>query len=163
MTLDSYLAYGILVLAGLLLLIVELFLPGGLLGIIGLLSIICAMGVGFVIFPSPWGFFSALGIIIFCSIAFILWIQLFPRSRLGNRIILSSSGADQKSSLPPAPDLIGQTGETVTALRPAGVAMFNGKRHDVLADGGQWLEAGRSVIIKKISDGHLIVALPPES
>lgn len=149
--------YAALLAAGLLLLIAEVFLPGGVAGVIGGLALLGAMGIGLVAFPPPWGFLSAVAIVVFGGIGLLLWVQLFPRSRTGKRITLRTDGATYKSAAPPSSCLIGATGESVTALRPGGVALVDGKRYDVLADGGEWIAAGATVRISAIRDGNLIV------
>lgn len=149
--------YVALLAAGLLLIIAEVFLPGGVAGVIGGLALLGAMGVGLAIFPPPWGFLSALAIVIFGGIGLLLWVQLFPRSRTGKRITLRTDGATFKSAAPPSRDLIGAAGEAVTALRPGGIALIAGRRFDVLADGGEWIAAGAAVRVSAIRDGHLVV------
>lgn len=149
--------YVALLAAGLLLVAAEVFLPGGVAGVIGALALLAAMGVGLLHFPAPWGFLSALAIVVFGGIILLLWVQIFPRTRTGQRIMLNTNGASFKTVTPP-PDLIGTVGEAITALRPAGTALLGGKRYDVLADGGEWLEAGTRIRVKTIRDGHLIVA-----
>jgi membrane-bound serine protease (ClpP class) len=143
---------------GLLLVIAEIFIPGGIVGMFGVMALLGAMGLGLAIFPSPWGFLSALGIIVFGGIFLLLWIQYFPRTRTGRRIALRLDGADYKSAAAPAPALRGASGEAITALRPAGIALIDGKRYDVLADGGEWIAAGAAIRVSDIRDGHLIVS-----
>jgi membrane-bound ClpP family serine protease len=48
------------------------------------------------------------------------------------------------------------TGEAVSTLRPSGIAKFNGRRVDVVAD-GEWIEAGQAVKISSTSNGHISV------
>ncbi len=142
--------------AGLLLIIAEVFIPGGVAGVIGGLAMLAAMGVGLAYFPPPWGFISAISIVVFGGIALLLWVQLFPRSRTGKRIALHTDGAAFKSAAP-EPGLVGAAGEAVTALRPAGIALIGGKRYDVLAEGGEWIAAGAAVRVSAIRDGNLLV------
>jgi membrane-bound serine protease (ClpP class) len=155
--------YVALLAAGLLLIIAEVFLPGGVAGVIGGLALLGAMGVGLAVFPPPWGYLSALGIVIFSGIGLLLWVRLFPRSQAGRRITLRTDGATYKSAAPLSSHLVGATGESVTALRPGGVALLDGKRYDVLADGGEWIAAGAALRVSAIRDGNLIVraANPP--
>ncbi|MGB4240406.1 MAG: hypothetical protein WBK37_03780, partial [Kiritimatiellia bacterium] len=108
--------YIALIAGGLLLVIAEVFLPGGVAGVLGALALVGAMGLGFAAFPAPWGFLSALGIVVFGGIVLLLWVQLFPRSRVGQRITLASDGSDFKAARPSA-ELVGAQGEAVTALR----------------------------------------------
>lgn len=148
--------YVTLLAAGLLLIVAEVFVPGGVAGVIGGLALLAAMGVGLFAFPAPWGFLSALAIVVFGGIALLLWIQIFPRSKTGRRIALRTDGTAIKTAAP-APDLLGAAGESVTTLRPAGIALIQGKRYDVLADGGDWIAAGTAVRVSAIRDGQLVV------
>lgn len=81
----------------------------------------------------------------------------FPRSRTGKRITLQTDSATYKSSAVPSGHLLNASGEAVTALRPGGVALIDGKRCDVLADGGEWIAAGAAIRVCAIRDGNLIV------
>ncbi len=148
--------YIALIASGLLLVIAEVFLPGGVAGGIGALALVGAMGLGFAVFPAPWGLLSALGIVVFGGIALLLWVQLFPRSRVGQRITLASDGRDFKAARP-TDDLIGVRGEALTALRPAGIAMLHDRRYDVLAEGGDWIPAGTAIRVSAVRDGQLLV------
>ena len=153
----SYLSwYAAALAAGLLLIIAEVFIPGGVAGVIGALGLLAAMGIGLAEFPAPWGFLSAIAIVVFGGIALLLWVQLFPRSRVGKRIALRTDGASFKSAAPSS-ELAGAVGEAATALRPGGIALINGKRYDVLADGGDWIAAGAPIRVSAIRDGHLFV------
>ncbi len=154
--------YIALLAAGLLLIAAEVFIPGGVAGLVGGLALLGAMAVGLLAFPAPWGFLSALAIVVFGGIALLLWVQLFPHTRTGRRIALRADGADFKSAAPP-PELAGAAGEAVTALRPAGTALLGGRRFDVLAADGEWIPAGAAIRVKAIQDGHVIVQAAPDS
>ncbi len=147
--------YVALLAAGLLLIIAEVFIPGGVAGVIGGLALLAAMGLGLAVFPSPWGFLSAIAIVVFGGIALLTWVQLFPRSRVGKRIALRTDGAAFKSASPDR-ELLGAVGEAATALRPAGIAIIAGKRYDVLAE-GEWIVAGAAIRVSAIRGGQLHV------
>ena len=157
MNMNPFTLYVALLAAGLLLIIAEVFIPGAVAGVIGGLALLAAMGVGMVAFPAPWGFISAISIVVFGGIALLMWVQLFPRSGTGKRITLQTDSATYKSAAAPASSLIGNTGEAVTALRPSGTALIDGKRYDVLADGGEWIAAGVAISVSAIRDGNLFV------
>ena len=148
--------YLALLAAGLLLIVAEVFIPGGVAGVVGGLALMGAMGLGLTAFPAPWGFLSAIAIVVFGGIGLLTWVQLFPRSRVGKRIALRTDGADQKTA---APDrgLLGAAGEAATALRPAGIAVIAGKRYDVLAAGGEWIVAGAAIRVCALRDGQIHV------
>ena len=156
MNLSPFSWYVALLAAGLLLIVAEVFLPGGVAGVIGGLALLGAMGVGLAAFPAPWGFLSAIAIVVFGGIGLLTWVQLFPRSRVGKRIALRTDGADQKSAAPDR-ELLGAAGEAATALRPAGIAIIAGKRYDVLAADGEWIVGGAAIRVSAIRGGQLHV------
>lgn len=155
--------YIALLAGGLMLILAEIFIPGGIAGLFGGLAMLVAMGVGLHLFPPPWGFVSAMGIVVFGGVFLLLWVQFFPRSRTGRRITLQLDGAAYKSAAPPPDTLRGAAGEAATALRPGGIALIQGKRYDVLAEGGEWIAAGASIRVRDIHNGHLVVAAAEDS
>lgn len=148
--------YIALLAAGLLLVVAEVFIPGGVVGVAGGLALLGAAAIGLAKFPAPWGFLSAVSIVVFGGIGLLLWVQIFPRSRAGKRIALRADGAEFKSAAA-SRDLVGAPGEALTALRPGGIALVGGKRYDVLADGGEWIAAGAAIRVSDVRDGHVIV------
>lgn len=150
--------YAALLVGGFLLVVAEIFIPGGIAGAVGALALLGAMAMGLSIFPPPWGALSAIGIVVFGGVFLLLWIQYFPRSRVGARLALRTDGATYKAAMPPSESLVGASGETLTALRPGGIALIGGRRYDVLADGGDWIPAGAAIRVGKIRDGRLVVS-----
>lgn len=146
-----------LVASGLLLAVAEVFLPGGVAGTIGALMLLAAMVLGLAVFPGPWGLIAVLAIVVFGGIAFLLWIQFFPRSRAGRRITLQADSTAIKT-VAASNELLGASGETLTALRPAGVALIGGQRYDVLATSGMWIPAGANIQVSAIRDGRIEVS-----
>ena len=68
------------------LIIAEVFIPGGIAGVFGAVALLAAMGLGLAIFPPPWGLFSAVAMVVFGGIFILLWVQVFPRTRAGRRL-----------------------------------------------------------------------------
>jgi membrane-bound serine protease (ClpP class) len=148
--------YITLLLAGFVLIGMEIFIPGGILGVIGSVAWLGAAIVGLIKFESPWNMLSALALMIAGVVTFIVWIKYFPKSRMGKSLSLSDDTADYKSHSLMDEYPIGTLGEAVSTLRPSGIARFDGKRIDVVAD-GEWVEAGHSVKISSTADGHISV------
>jgi len=157
MNMSPFFWYVALLAAGLFLIIAEVLIPGGIAGAFGALALLTAMGIGLASFPAPWGFISAISIVVFGGLALLLWIQLFPRSRAGRRITLRTDGSTYTPTRPPSEDLVDVIGESVTALRPGGIAVIKRKRYDVLAEGGEWIAAGAAIRVCSIHDGNIIV------
>lgn len=147
--------YFTLLLAGFVLIGMEIFIPGGILGIFGSVAWISAAVVGWRNFPDPLNMVSAFSLLLVGLLTFVVWIRYFPKSPIGKSLSLNENTASYKShnvtELP-----VGTVGEAVSTLRPSGIARFDGQRLDVVAD-GEWIEAGESVKISSISGGHISV------
>lgn len=130
----------ILIALGILLVFVEiLILPGfGAAGIPGL--IIFCVGIGLV-----WGKSGVTTALIYACVALIfvipisiIGLSLFRDSPIGKTFILSASEKTE-DGFQAAPKelmtLVGKSGKTVTPLRPAGVALINGQRVDIVTQG----------------------------
>jgi membrane-bound ClpP family serine protease len=145
--------FGILLLiAGLLLLLVEVhLLPGrGMAAILGLILVFSGL---FVALDGHAFGFSVASIV--TSITAVMFITYLPKSpvwkQLGNELA-------SRAALVPLSDLIGQTGQTVTALRPMGTAEFAGRKITVVTE-GEFIEPQTSIVVKSI-DGERIVVDP---
>jgi membrane-bound serine protease (ClpP class) len=147
--------YWILLVLGILMLGAEIFLPGGLLGILGAVCLVSAATVGFWAFGPQLGFLSLLGIVVFTGIGLAVWIRFFPRTAIGQRLELKRDGHDFKSH-PDHRMLIGKTGTAVSVLRPSGIAAIDGKRVDVVAD-GDWIEEGSPIIVTRVEGPRIEV------
>ncbi|MEM6792983.1 MAG: NfeD family protein [Acidobacteriota bacterium] len=53
-------------------------------------------------------------------------------------------------------DLVGQTGETLSELRPSGKARIDGRRLNVETE-GDWIDRGESVVVTRQTEGRLVV------
>ena len=112
--------------------------------------------MGFSSFPAPWNLLSAVALLFAGVLTFVVWIRYFPKSRIGKSLSLDEDGADFKAHTADEKMEIGTVGEALSDLRPSGVARFDGKRIDVVAD-GEWIEAGSAIKISSTADGHISV------
>lgn len=141
-----------LLVLGYLLLLAELFVPGGVLGIIGFGVIVYAVKLAFEI-SSFWG----IGTIIFSLFVTVTGVIGFARSKAAKRLMLSDEdGKTWRSSGDEIAALLGKTGTTVSTLRPSGVADFDGVRVDVVSD-SEFLEAGTQVRVCHVEGNRVVV------
>jgi membrane-bound serine protease (ClpP class) len=138
---------------GYLLLFLELFLPGGILGVLGTLSVLYACYLAFGL-STGWGT-AALGLSIVVA---VVAIRLFVRSRVGkNLMMVGDEGARGWRANEAGLDaLLGQEGTTLTALRPAGMAAIGDRRVDVVAD-SEFLGAGVRVRVCEVEGNRVLV------
>lgn len=144
-----------LLLAGVVLIGIEMYAPGGVIGALGGLALAGAMFVGFR-FPPPWGGWSAMLIVAGCGLGLFWWARVFPKTKAGKKLSLLREGNDFKSGNPEWKNLEGHEGITLTALRPAGLAEIDGRRVDVTAS-VQWLDAGQPVRVVSVQGIRVIV------
>lgn len=121
----------ILVAIGLVAVLAELILPGGLLGIVGALCLIGAVIVTFVEYGATAGVVG-LFLLIGLGIATIGWWMKYFHKLPGTKqlILHSESGKDEEVQ----DELIGLSGIALTDLVPSGHARIGGEKYDVMAE-----------------------------
>jgi len=144
-----------LILIGTVAILLELFLPGGIIGILGALCLLGAIIKTF----SEYGFNAGLavttGILVFTCIALYLWMKHFDRLPWIKPLILTQTVGNANS-----PDknheLIDKTGETLTDLGPSGKALIGNEKFDVIAESG-YIDKGTPVTVVKANGSKIVV------
>jgi membrane-bound serine protease (ClpP class) len=153
---DSLLFPIILQLVGVVVIIAEIILPSG-----GILSIV-ALGVfGYSLFidfneiSMTIGFSFVAADLILIPVLVIVGLKLLARSPVTLRKTLSrKEGVSSQSS--ELESYVGTQGNAVTDLRPAGIAVINGKRLDVVTR-GEYLEKDSAIIVTAVTGNQIIV------
>jgi membrane-bound serine protease (ClpP class) len=122
-----------LIVVGALLILLETLLPGMIAGTIGSFSVVAGVILSYQYFGLYVGNLVLLGVCAGLVVGVIFWLKYFPESRVAQRFVSQSSVGDIGTA---RPDLLHQTGTAVTSLRPSGTAVINGKRIDVVTEGG---------------------------
>ena len=148
---------GLLAIVGLLalgyiLLFLEVFVPGGVLGVLGALAMIYACYLAFGL-SAAWGV-AAVGLsLVVAAVA----VRLVVRSRIGRKLVLEDRGVrDWKAAEGGLEALVGREGRTLTTLRPAGMAEIDDHRIDVVAD-SEFLAAGVAVRVCEVEGNRVVV------
>lgn len=146
---------------GLFFLLVELLIiPGfGITGITGIGLLITSIVLSFLRLSTPKAILFSSAVVVVSSLAVIAFIKIFPH--MGNRRgFVLKTAQDNKSAYRAAPleleKLLGKVGETLTPLRPAGIAIFDGSRVDVVSEGG-FLSKNTPVKVVKIEGRRVVV------
>lgn len=153
---DATLVFITLCCAGLLLMGAEIFVPGGVLGVLGAGALMGAVAAGFVAFGPQRGVLAALLILVFLGVSIVLWMQLIPRSRIGRKLTLAEDVGAYRSSTTVWKDWLGKEGEAISPLGPSGVIKIDGRRLDAVAE-GRWIEAGARIRVVHVTGNHLTV------
>ncbi len=122
----------ILLIVGIILLIMEIFLPGIVAGLAGLVCLIIGVVLGYTQFGLLTGNLILLGVGVTLLAGGFWWIKYFPDSRWASHLISSGTSGEIGTE---QPRLVEQTGVTHSALRPSGTAIINGKKVDVITEG----------------------------
>lgn len=140
-------------LAGLGFVIFEMFHPGfGAPGILGGILLFC--GVVLTARNATDAVIMMLILIAILGVALMFVLRSATKGRLSRTLILND-----KSKFTSSTDLnlfLGKAGTTLTALRPAGSADFEGEKLDVVSD-GEFISKNSKVIVMKVLGRKIIV------
>lgn len=144
--------------AGLLMLGLEVIVPGAVLGIAAVIVMLAAVGIAFVEHGAQGGLF-ALAVSLFGVLA-LLYVEfrLLPRTRLGRRMFLEKAidGASQPPVAARAADVVGREAVAVTALGPTGLVEVDGRRYEARCDSG-FADAGARLKVVRVETFQLVV------
>jgi membrane-bound serine protease (ClpP class) len=153
---DSLLLPLILQLVGVVVVIAEIILPsGGILSIVALGVFGYSLFVAFSDMSKTVGFAFVAADIVLIPVLVILGLKLLARSPVTLRKTLSREKgvSSQPSDLD---SYIDMQGTAVTDLRPAGKAIINGKRVDVVTR-GEYFEKDATIIVTAVTGNQIIV------
>jgi len=144
-------------LAGALLLLSEFVLPGGILGVIGIILLIGGCAWGMLTMPE-YAVFILIAESLGTLLTFLAGMWLIANTRAGSalRLETSMSAEEGYASMPTDTTLIGRVGTVITPLRPSGTIEVGDRRLDVTADGA-FVETGASVRVVSVNGGYIVV------
>ena len=142
-----------LLVVGILLMLLEILLPGMVAGLIGFGWVMAGVALAYRNLGPAGGTYTLFAALAALVIMTILWLRYFPHSRLGRRFVakeaIGSLGVEQ-------PELVGRTGVALTTLRPSGTAEIDGRRVDVVTEGGM-IEAGNETKVVAVEGARVVV------
>ncbi len=148
----------LLFLIGLILLGFEVFVPGGILGVLGGLAMIAGVVLSFLDYGQSGGW-TALGVASLAVGGLLFFeFRVLPRTRLGRRLFLDSSikGTSQPAVAESA-SVVGHAGETLTPLSPSGYVDIDGRRYEAFSRSG-YVPKGTTVRVVGVDNFRLIVS-----
>ncbi|MFD0956077.1 NfeD family protein [Virgibacillus alimentarius] len=147
----------ILLVLGIVLIIAEFFVPGGIMGLLGIGSIIGSLLMsGYDLKHMSLSISIAFVVAVIASIILFKWVGMekgfFRHIILKDRTTtdLGYVSSDNRT------ELVGLEGLTSTPLRPSGTAVFNDERIDVVSE-GSFIDKNKSVKIIKVEGMRVVV------
>jgi membrane-bound ClpP family serine protease len=139
--------------------VIELLLPtGGLLAILCVGTAIASVVLGFLYDPTVGMLLLAMYAVA-APFMLMIGLRVAAKSPLGRRLVLSAEIPARTGAAPaptPALPAVGDVGEAITPLRPAGFARINGRRMDATAE-GDLIDAGTAIEVVSVRDGQVRV------
>ena len=147
----------ILFAAGIALILAEFFVPGGICGAFGGVSLLVSGGMAVYLYPS-YALFIVVAEFITALIAVVVGLYLFPHTFAGKRMILQSDQPLDEGWVASTTDdsLIGAEGEAFTTLRPAGTVAFEARRVGAVTS-GEFIEKGSRVRVIEVRGNRIVV------
>ncbi|QYM79429.1 serine protease [Horticoccus luteus] len=153
----------LLFVAGLVLLGLEVFVPGGVLGVIGGLAMLGGCALAFHDFGPGGGLIaSVVGAVLLGGMLYAEFAWL-PRTRFGGKLFLRR--AIHSKSQPPvaeAESVVGQIGEAATTLAPSGYVLVGGRRYEAFSQSGL-IARGTTVKVVSMDNFRIVVSQPKET
>ncbi len=140
---------------GIVAILAELVLPGGVLGVVGFICLIGAVIATFTGYGAMWGLIALFALIVLCIVTLNLWMKFFHRLPFTRSLVLNEE-VGQDEELEDRQKLIGQTGIALTDLHPSGRAEIKGSRLDVISE-GQQIEKGKKITVVSTSGPSIFV------
>ncbi len=149
----------ILLLAAVVLLVLELFIPsGGLLSVLSGLAFVAAVISAFVYGGLAVGtmFLASMGVLV--PLLLFLAIKYWPRTPIGKKILIEPPTDDEilPQNIVDRQQWLGQRGIAVTPMLPSGAIRIVGRTMDAISDGVP-IEKGAAVEVHAIRGNHLVV------
>jgi membrane-bound serine protease (ClpP class) len=146
----------LLYVVGLVLIIVEVFMPGGFIGVLGTIALGASVYIGF---AKQGPLIGTVQLII--AVGIIPLAFYFGLKRLALKKALTVEEG-YRSDKPILTELIGQEGMTITPLRPSGIASFNNRKIDVVTEGGL-IGPNTAIKVVRVEGNRVIVRAKTQS
>ena len=145
---------------GILLLLVEFFMPGfGLPGIAGLLLLTASVILTWYEHGAYAGLGATLVVLALSAIVITLSVRSTTSGRISRSALILKDTQTEEEGYKAAPNYdryLHKLGVADTVLRPAGIAMIDGERVNVVSQGG-FINRGETVTVEEIEGARILV------
>lgn len=143
---------------GLVLMAVEVVVPGGILGVAGGIALLAATVVTFTQYGASGGMIALVASVILASLTVVVELYLIRHTPFGKKAFLNAQITASTSDLEQqTKELIGKSAESVTMLSPTGYVTIDGTSYEAFCQSGQ-VPAGASLRVIGTDNFRLIVS-----
>lgn len=144
---------------GIVLLFLEIYLPGGVIGILGGSAVIASIIGSFMTYGGALGFLISIAELIGVAFFIILGLKILPGTKAGKRLILKKSMESKEgytSVDTSLKDLMDKQGTALTTLRPAGSVEIDNSRYNVVTQ-GEFIEKDSKIEVIEVEGNRVVV------
>lgn len=145
---------------GVILLGFEVFIPGGILGVLAGLAMLAGSALAFIDFGVTGGLIASTIAVVMVGGMLYFEFKILPKTAFGQRLFLKAA-VDGTSSPARDRDYVGTSGVTLTSMGPTGYVEIDGKRFEAFSRSG-FLEPGVPVDVVGTDNFSLIVTTKSE-
>jgi membrane-bound serine protease (ClpP class) len=147
------------------LILAEVFIPSA--GILGILSLVCLVGGVAIFFHHSMlaGLVGVIVALVMVPLLLVLAYRILPRTRFGRQVILAPPVRERGDAIADTPELtqlLGQTGQVLSTMRPVGMCDFNGRRLEAVAESG-YVPKGKMVKVMRVEGTQVTVRVMEEA
>jgi membrane-bound serine protease (ClpP class) len=151
----------VLLSAGIVAFFLEAFIPSvGSLTIAGACCVLGAIVTGFMHGEDPTtGFIFLFLAIVLVPATLVTAFTLLPKTSIGRRLMLTTSEKQEGGYVAQNADeaeLLGQTGTSISVLRPSGKAKIGDRRYDVMTE-GEMIEEDTPIEVRRVEGNRIVV------
>jgi len=142
---------------GVVLVLSEFLVPGGICGTAGGLFILMSAGLGCYYYPGQ-ALLIVPAEVVGLVASVVIGFNLLPKSSLGKALILADSQDADAGWVAAESDkaLVGKQGEVLTALRPAGTIEVDRERIDAVSD-AEFIDKGEKISVIEVHGSRVVV------
>ena len=145
-----------LFIVGIVLIVLEVLMPGAVLGVIGGISMFAGCALAFSRFGLGGGLIATLVALAILGVALYLEFYLIPRTRLGRQLFVHSSNTSTSQGPIASDAIIGREAVAATTLAPSGYVLVDGRRYEAFSQAGH-IEQGEKLVVSGRDNFRLIV------
>ena len=146
--------------AGIILIGIEIFVPGGILGLIGSMFLLSSLIICFIEFGFRIGIYYLTVLACAVMIVIILVMKFAHLLPVRKKLFLNANEKNMKVKIDNLDLLVGKQGTAYTVLRPTGKILIGGKRYEAITEGA-FIQKNRQIEIIRIEGNNIIVRSKP--
>lgn len=143
---------------GIVMLVIEFFMPGfGLAGLGGLLFLSASVVFTWLEHGAYAGLAATVLVLLIGTGCVTVFLKSAARGRISRSSLMLHDNLKTNEASADLSGYLGKTGTAQTALRPAGIALIDGERVNVVSS-GEYIESGAAVRVDEVEGGRVQVS-----